>query len=61
MTLNTRLADAHTLKALEAAGFGSAPEFQSQLDKLPVHLREPIELGVGFRLAKLGISASVKR
>jgi hypothetical protein len=27
MTLNTRLADVHKLKALEAAGFGSAPEF----------------------------------
>jgi hypothetical protein len=25
--LNTRLADVHKLKALEAAGFGSAPEF----------------------------------
>jgi hypothetical protein len=51
----------YTLKALEAAGFGSDPELQSQLEKLPGHLREPIELGVGFRLAKLGIRASVKR
>ena len=55
MTLNTRLADAHTLKALEAAGFGSAPEFQSQLDKLSVHLREPIELVVSFAWPNLGL------
>ena len=51
----------YTLKALEAAGFESDSELLSRLEKLPSHLREPIESGVSFRMAKLGIRASMKR
>lgn len=51
----------YALKALEAAGYGSDSELQSQLEKLPDHLREPVASGVIVRLTKLGIKASTQQ
>lgn len=51
----------YAVKALEAAGLEADSELQSQLERLPDHLREPVESGVIARLAKLGIRASSRR
>ncbi len=43
----------YALKALELSGSSSEVEFQSQIAKLPQHLREPVTSGVVLRLGKL--------
>lgn len=45
----------YSMKALEAASIPSDTEFESQIAKLPDHLRELVALGVMLRLKKLGI------
>ena len=48
----------YALKALEAAGYESDTELQARLEKLPDHLREPVESGVTSRSTKLGVKAT---
>ncbi len=45
----------YALKAIEASGSCAAPEMDSQLAKLPDHLRAMVVDGVLSRMAKLGI------
>jgi hypothetical protein len=51
----------YALKAMEAAGLESEDVLESQLAKLPAHLREQVTFGVHIRLRKLGIRASLKQ
>lgn len=51
----------YALKAWEAAGGESAPKCESQLRKLPPHLREPVAAGIDARMARLGIGQQAGR
>jgi hypothetical protein len=51
----------YALKAMEAAGLESEDVLESQLAKLPAHLREQVTTGMNIRLRKLGIKASSKK
>lgn len=48
----------YALKALEASGTPSEPELESQLAKLPAHLRAQVTVGVRARLSQFGVRQS---